>query len=146
MMYSFLLRTTVRLLIPLTLLFSLFVLLRGHSEPGGGFVGGLVAAAGFVLYSLSIGVAEAQRALRLAPQTISTLGLTCSIVAGLIPVAQGRPFLTSLWLKVPMPVGPPLELGTTLLFDIGVYLVVVGTVLLIVFALETRALMSESES
>lgn len=143
MMYSMLLRTTVRLIIPLTLLFSVFVLLRGHSDPGGGFVGGLVASAGFALYSLSIGVDEAQRSLKLSPQTISTFGLTCAIVAGVLPLAQGKPFLTSLWLEVPLPIGEPLALGTTLLFDIGVYFAVVGTVLLVVFALETRALTEE---
>lgn len=143
MMYSLILRTTVRLLIPLTLLFSWFVLLRGHSEPGGGFVGGLVASSGFALYGLSIGVEEARRALKLAPQTISAIGLSCALVAGLIPWASGKPFLTSLWLEVPLPIGEPLALGTTLLFDIGVYFAVVGTVLLIVFALETRALTEE---
>ncbi len=145
-MYSLLLRTTVRLIIPLTLLFSVFVLLRGHNEPGGGFVGGLVASAAFALYSLSIGVEQAQRSLKLAPQTISTLGLTFALTAGIMPLLRGRPFLSSLWVDVPTPFGYPLTLGTTLLFDIGVYLAVVGTVLLIVFSLETRAFTTDQES
>ncbi len=145
-MYSLLLRTTVRLIIPLTLLFSVFVLLRGHNEPGGGFVGGLVASAAFALYSLSSGVDEAQRSLKLAPQTISTLGLTLALVAGIVPMMGGEPFLTSMWIDVPTPIGYPITLGTTLLFDIGVYFAVVGTVLLIVFSLETRAFTSDQES
>ena len=144
-MYSLLLRTTVRLIIPLTLLFSVFVLLRGHNEPGGGFVGGLVAAAAFALYSLSIGVDEAQRSVKFAPLSIANLGLTCAFIAGIIPVLQNRPFLSSLWLEVPTPFGYPVALGTTLLFDIGVYLAVVGTVLLIVFSLETRTVTSDQE-
>lgn len=144
-MYSLLLRTTVRLIIPLTLLFSLFVLLRGHNEPGGGFVGGLVASAAFALYSLSIGVEEAQRSLKFAPQTIATLGLTLALAAGVMPLFDGRPFLSSMWVDVPTPFGYPLTLGTTLLFDMGVYFAVIGTVLLIVFSLETRAFTEDQE-
>ncbi|HMN02746.1 MAG TPA: MnhB domain-containing protein, partial [Geobacter anodireducens] len=66
-MQSLFLATAVRLLLPLLLLFSLFLLLRGHNEPGGGFVGGLVAAAAFALHALAHGVAAARRVLRVEP-------------------------------------------------------------------------------
>ena len=60
-------RTAARLLMPLLLLFSVFLLLRGHNEPGGGFVGGLVAAAAFALYAIAFGTRRARQALVVSP-------------------------------------------------------------------------------
>ncbi len=137
-MYSLLLRTMVRILMPLILLFSVFVFARGHQEPGGGFVGGLVAAAGIVLWIVAEGASDARRRFPIRPSTLSALGLSCAATAALIPIASGRPFLTSLWFHLPLPGGGYFDLGTTTLFDLGVYLVVVGTVLLFVFTLELR--------
>ena len=68
-MNSLLLRTAARFLVTLLLLFSIFLLLRGHNEPGGGFVGGLVAAGAFALYGLASNVVEARRALRVDTRT-----------------------------------------------------------------------------
>jgi len=96
-------------LMPVLLLFSLFLLLRGHNEPGGGFAGGLVAASAFVLLSVASGVSVARRALQTDPRSLVGVGLTLMILSGLI---------------------------APLLFDIGVYLGVAGTILLIVFSLE----------
>jgi multicomponent Na+:H+ antiporter subunit B len=137
-MYSLLLKTMVRILMPLILLFSVFVFARGHQEPGGGFVGGLVAAAGIVLWVVAEGAEEARRRFPVRPSLIAAAGLTCAAVAALIPVALGKPMLTSLWYHLPLPGGGAYDLGTTTLFDLGVYLVVVGTVLLFVFTLELR--------
>jgi len=119
------LRTATRLLVPLLLLFSVFLLWRGHHEPGGGFVGGLVAATAFILVALAESPAEARRTLRVAPTRLLTLGLAVSAAAGLAALGAARPFLTGLWSK-----GDPgsLALGTPLLFDIGVYLTVLGVV------------------
>lgn len=138
MIYSLIFRVTTRLLAPLLLLFSVFMLLRGHSYPGGGFVGGLVAGSAFVLYALAAGVTQARTLLNVEPQTLLAVGLACAVGAGLIGLGAGSNFLTSLWLKIPIPVLGELKLGTTLLFDIGVMLVVVGTVLLMVFSVEDR--------
>jgi multicomponent Na+:H+ antiporter subunit B len=137
-MYSLLLRTMVRILMPLILLFSLFVFARGHQDPGGGFVGGLVAAAAIVLWVVAEGASDARRRFPIRPSTLSALGLSCAAAAALIPLGFGRPFLTSLWYHLPLPGGGHFDLGTTTLFDLGVYLVVVGTVLLFVFTLELR--------
>lgn len=132
-MQSLLLATAVRLLLPLLLLFSLFLLLRGHNEPGGGFVGGLVAAAAFVLHALAHGVAGARRVLRVEPRYLVAAGLLTALASGLLSLALGLPFLTGLWSAVPVPVIG--HGGTPLLFDAGVYLVVAGMVLMIVFSL-----------
>ena len=135
-MRSLILPTATTYLMPVLVLFSLFLLLRGHNEPGGGFAGGLVAAAAFVLLSIASGVAVARRALQIDPRSMIGAGLLLMIVSGLIaPLLYGEPYLTSHWWKIP--VGDyEVALGTPLLFDIGVYLGVAGTILLIAFSLE----------
>jgi multisubunit Na+/H+ antiporter MnhB subunit len=132
------LRTATRYLVPLLLLFSLFLLWRGHHEPGGGFVGGLVAATAFVLIGLAEGPGRARRVLRLPPTLLIPIGLATATGAGLLAPLQGRPFLTGLWSKAAGAGG--VELGTPLLFDLGVYLTVTGVVLATLLALmeETR--------
>lgn len=132
-MSSLILSTATRYLLPLLLMFSVFLLLRGHNEPGGGFVGGLAAAAAFSLYAIASGVENARRMLWLHPRDLLGIGLTVALAAGLTPGVFGLPFLTGLWSPIELPaVG---KLGTPLLFDSGVYLVVVGMVLMIIFEL-----------
>jgi len=137
-MSSIVLRTATRYLVPLLLLFSLFLLWRGHHEPGGGFVGGLVAATAFVLVALSDGPDAARRALRIAPLRLVPIGLTTAAGAGALALVMGRPLLTGLWIGAGDAEKP--VLGTPLLFDLGVYLTVMGVVLTILLALveETR--------
>ena len=132
-MPSLILSTTARILLPLLLLLSLFLLLRGHNEPGGGFVGGLVAAEAFILYALAFGVPTARSVLRIDPGRLSAAGLGIALSSGLAGLAAGRPFLTGLWLERAVPVLG--KLGTPFLFDVGVYCVVVGVTLVILFAL-----------
>ncbi|MBX3025258.1 putative monovalent cation/H+ antiporter subunit A [bacterium] len=123
---SLLFRIATRYVFPLLLLFSIFLLLRGHDAPGGGFVGGLTAAAAFALYLLAFGTAAARQRLRVAPQALIGGGLLLAGLSGLPAMAVGQPYLTGLWAGA---------LGTPLLFDGGVYLVVVGVVLLMLFSL-----------
>ena len=132
-MDSLILRSGARLLVPLMLLFSVFVLVRGHNEPGGGFVGGLVAATAFALVLLSEGLTEARRLLRLDPLTLVAAGLFVALASGVPPLLRAWPFMTGLWLKVPLPVVG--KVGSPVVFDLGVYLVVLGIVLAILFAL-----------
>ncbi len=132
-MTSVILSTAIRLLLPLLLLFSVFMLLRGHNEPGGGFVGGLVAAAAITLYALAEGAEEARRLLKLDPRSLIASGLSLSLSSGILPLLSGQPFLTALWLPLPLPVLG--YVGTPLLFDLGVYLLVAGMALLIILSL-----------
>lgn len=134
-MNSLILRTATRLLIAVLLLFSVFLLLRGHDLPGGGFIGGLVAAAAIALYAIAYGAPEAAGMLRLPPRIVMGVGLIVSTVAGLLAALAGRDFLTGLWWI--RDVGPfEIKLSTPLLFDVGVYLVVIGVVLTMLFSLE----------
>ena len=104
-MTSLILSAASRLILPLMLLFSVNLLLHGHNEPGGGFVGGLVAAAAFALYAIAFGVARTREALHINTIPVIGIGLLMAFFAGL------------------------------LLFDSGVYLVVVGVTLTIIFAM-----------
>jgi multicomponent Na+:H+ antiporter subunit B len=127
--------TAARLLLPLLLLFSVFLLLRGHNSPGGGFAAGLVAAAAFALYAIATDAPTARRALGVTPRSLLGAGLLVALAAGLVPVLIGRPFLTGLWGSLPVAGMGRVDLGTPLLFDLGVYLVVIGMTLTIVLAL-----------
>ena len=133
-MTSTILQTATRVLMPLLLLFAVFLLLRGHNQPGGGFVGGLVVASSLVLYSIAFGVDAARRALLVRPATLLGVGLLVALTSGLPAVITGQPFMTAQWTKVPL--GPTaVALGTPLVFDVGVFLAVIGVVLTIVFTL-----------
>ncbi len=134
-MDSLILRSAARLLLPLLLLFSVFLLLRGHNEPGGGFSGGLVAAAAFALLTIATDVPTTRRTLRMSPRVFIGAGLLVAIASGAIGLIGGGAFLTGLWAEVPLTGGAKLAVGTPLLFDIGVYLVVIGVVLTIVLSL-----------
>ncbi len=134
-MRSLILVTAARPLVPLLLLFSIFLLLRGHNEPGGGFAGGLVAAAAFTLLAISRDPATARRALFVEPQTLIGLGLLVAIGAGVVGLLMGDPLLTGQWFEIALPGGLMLELGTPLAFDVGVYLVVLGATLTMVLTL-----------
>ena len=133
-MSSLILRTATRFLMPLLLLFALFLLLRGHNEPGGGFVGGLVVAAAFVLYAISAGVPASRRALLIRPSTLLSVGLLVALASAVPALVVGRPFMSALWTEVGT--GPAAwAIGTPLVFDVGVFLAVIGVVLTIVFTL-----------
>jgi multicomponent Na+:H+ antiporter subunit A len=122
-------RTGARVLTPLLLVFAVLLLWRGHNEPGGGFVGGLVAAAAFALLLMAYGVQRARRALRLQPMALLASGLLIAAASGMPALLGGQPFLSSQWLAGPLP------LGTPVLFDIGVFCVVTGVVLMMIFHL-----------
>lgn len=128
------LRTATNYLIPLLLMFSIFVLLRGHYLSGGGFVGGLIASIAFVLHSFAHTTKETLSLFRFTPKTLIPIGLSLSLISGLLPLFSGRAFMTGLWLDEPIAVIG--SVGTALFFDIGVYLVVIGVALTILFTIK----------
>ena len=138
-MRGLILPTAATWLMPVLLLFSVFLLLRGHNEPGGGFAGGLVAAAAFVLLSIADGVPAARRVLRVDPRSLIGVGLLVMLLSGFVaPLLGDYSYLKSLWWT--FDVGAyDVSVGVPLLFDIGVYMGVAGTILLITFAMEEEA-------
>ncbi|MBI1992815.1 MAG: Na+/H+ antiporter subunit B [Deltaproteobacteria bacterium] len=134
-MTSLILSTTTRFLLPLLLMFSIFLLLRGHNEPGGGFVGGLLAAAAFALHAIAYSVGATRRLLIIDPRALIGAGLLIAVASGAAPLAAGLPFMTGQWWSPEVPALGKLQIGTPLLFDTGVYLVVLGVTLTIILSL-----------
>lgn len=132
---SLILRTTGYFLLPLLLVFSIFMLLRGHDEPGGGFIAGLVAAAAVCLHLFFTDVNSARELLRIDPRDLVGWGLVLATLSGIPAALQGKAFFTAIWIEPDLPLLGVTKLGTPLLFDIGVYAVVIGSVLTIVLSL-----------
>ncbi len=133
-MNTLVLRETTRILVALILVFSVFMLLRGHNQPGGGFVGGLIASIGFSLHVFVADAPALRRVLRTDPRRIGATGLGLAIASGLVgSLVGGAPFQTSAWTTI-----GGVKLGTPLLFDVGVYLVVVGAVLTFVLGIKEQ--------
>ena len=137
-MRSTILQTATRVLMPLLLLFALFLLLRGHNAPGGGFVGGLVVSAAFILHATAFGIEETRRVLLVNASTLLGIGLAVALASALPAIATGRPFMTGRWATLGWG-SASVPLGTPLVFDVGVFLAVIGVVLTIVFTLVDAA-------
>ena len=126
-MNSLILSAFSRLFFVLMIAVSIYIYYRGHNEPGGGFVGGLVAASGFAIFALAEGIERTRRALRIHPAAIMGTGL-CALASGMPGLLLDGSFLSH---KSASPGG--FFLSTTMIFDLGVYLVVVGGVLAMIF-------------
>ena len=138
-MSTLILRTATRYLVPILLLFSIYLLLAGHNYPGGGFVGGLAASAGLALYALAFDVRSARAMLRVPPTTVSAAGLLVATLSGLPSLFKQLPFMSGQWVVLPLPGFDPIKVGTPVFFDIGVYLVVLGVTMSIIFSLAEEA-------
>lgn len=134
-MQSLILRTTGYFLLPLLILFSLFLLLRGHNEPGGGFIAGLVASSAVALHLFFTDIQAARTLLWVHPRDLIGWGLVLALLSGVPGVFEGKPFFTSQWFELNLPLLGEMKVGTPLLFDFGVYAVVIGSVLTILLTL-----------
>lgn len=133
---SFILRAVASFLFFLINLFAVYLLLRGHNLPGGGFIGGLGSALSFVLLILARGVEDTQRMLGVDPVRLAVAGLALALLTGIAPMLVGDAFLRHYHVSVPsLPLIGGLKLGTPLLFDVGVFLVVIGVTTKLLFLL-----------
>ena len=128
-MSTLIFRTMAPVISIVMVLFSIVIVLRGHNEPGGGFIGGLIAASAAALYGMAHGVGEVRRILRFNPMQYAGVGVLVAGASGLVALAFGTSFLTAHWL-------PYYLFGVPGLFDVGVYMVVFGTLTAIALALE----------
>jgi multicomponent Na+:H+ antiporter subunit B len=126
---TLLLETTARIVFPTVLVFSLYLLLSGHYEPGGGFAGGLVAGLAFVLRYIAGGRQDIGAAVRVRPPVLIGAGLTIAVLTALVPALFGVPVLSSAIFEGDLPVLGHVELVTSIFVDVGVYLLVTGVVL-----------------
>jgi multicomponent Na+:H+ antiporter subunit A len=125
---SLIFATTARMFFFIMLAVSLVVLFRGHNEPGGGFIGGLIASAGFAVLALALGINTARLRLGVHPVVLMGIGVMLGIVSGIPGAMIHGSFLTHLWYDLNLGF-MTLKLGTTYVFDIGVYLTVIGGVM-----------------
>ena len=132
-MKTIILRTASNYMLPLLLVFSVFILLRGHYLPGGGFVGGLIASIAFVLHAFANSLQNTRELVRIHPGFLMPMGLGLAFLSGVAPLLGNKPFMTGLWFPEPLAVIG--NVGSALFFDIGVYLVVVGVTLTIIFTI-----------
>ncbi|MCG3729117.1 Na+/H+ antiporter subunit B [Vibrio cincinnatiensis] len=126
---ALILQVAARFLLPMLLLFSIFLLLRGHNEPGGGFIAGLVASSAFALHLFAFNPMQTRHLIGVDSAQLMGAGLLIAMLSGAVGVIKsGSQFLTSVWWRVYLPGIGELKLSTPLVFDIGVYLVVIGMV------------------
>ncbi|SFV35990.1 multicomponent Na+:H+ antiporter subunit B [Devosia crocina] len=135
-MNTIIFRTAAPLIVATMLVFSFYVCLRGHNEPGGGFIGGLIAAASIAVFGMAAGVPEVRRALKVDPMAIAGFGVVLAGFSGLLSLLTQSPYMTSIWLYLELG-NTTVPLSTPLFFDLGVYFVVFGTLSAIALALES---------
>ena len=127
--YPIMLRMLMRPLLPLALAVSVYIFLRGHNLPGGGFIAGLIAAVAILLQYVSAGAAYAAPRLRIPFVAMLAIGLLIATATGAGSWLFGQPFLTSSYGYFTLPLVGTFELATAMLFDFGIFLVVLGTLL-----------------
>jgi multicomponent Na+:H+ antiporter subunit A len=128
---SLILDTVVRAEFHTLLVVSVYLLFAGHNQPGGGFAGGLVAGAAFALRYVSGGVGEVREAIRVRPPTLLGSGLLLATVTEVVPLALGESVAEHDSLSADLPLLGTVKTTTVLFFDAGVYLVVLGMVLMV---------------
>jgi len=130
--YPLMLRVLARPLLPLALLVSAYLFLRGHNAPGGGFIAGLVTGTAILLQYVAYGTEWARERLPWSYSSIIATGLLIATGTGLASWAFGAPFLTSTFGYVTWPVIGRFEIASAMVFDLGIYLAVVGVVMVII--------------
>jgi len=129
------LRTATKFLLVLMLLFSIFILFRGHNKPGGGFIAGLITASAYALFIMAHGTVKTRKLLFMDLRFSLATGIGCALISGLIGYIAKKNFLGGVWLTFYI-ASNKITLGTPQLFDIGVYITVVTSILMMIFALE----------
>ena len=133
--YPMMLGMLARLILPLALLVSMFIFLRGHNEPGGGFIAGLITAVALILLQVAYGQEWVQTRMGVSLPRLAAAGVLIAAATGLASLPLGYPFLTSAFAHINLPLIGEIEVASAMLFDLGVYLTVVGGTLLILSGL-----------
>lgn len=136
---SVILRTATRALLPVVLLLSIVVLFQGHNKPGGGFIAGLMVGSCVAFHGIAFGVVATRRILRADPRSLIGVGLCMSLVSVIIPLLFHKPLMTSVWASIPLPGMDSLKVGTPMLFDVGVFVLVTGVASEMILSLLRRA-------
>lgn len=119
----------------LMVLFALIALLRGHNHPGGGFIGGLLAALGILFNGFAYDAKKAKNMLNIQPATYIFFGLLMSLLSFVPSIIRKNALMTGEWLKISLPLFGDVKLGTPFIFDIGIFFTVIGVTLMFFFSL-----------
>lgn len=144
-MHPLLMVVGTRLMLPFALLFATFLFLRGHNAPGGGFVAGLVVSIGLVMQYMASGYSWAADRVRVPYHGLIGAGVAIAALTGIGAWANGLPFMTSAFGYVTLPGFQPVELATAALFDLGVFLTVLGAVMLALASLSRLGVAARSD-
>ena len=120
------LQTFTRLMMPLMIMVAVYIFLRGHNLPGGGFIAGLIASVALIVMYLSNGIEWTQKRLTVDMHLVIGFGLLIATATGLVAMGLGYPFLTSAFSHIHWPIVGEFEIASAIAFDLGVFLVVVG--------------------
>lgn len=134
-MNSIILQIAAKYIKALLILFAVIALLRGHNYPGGGFIGGLLAALSVIYYGFAFNAKQVRAKLKIKPDNYMAVGLFLVVLSFIPSVLNHLELMQGVWLKLQIPVLGELKLGTPFLFDIGVFLTVIGVTFLFFFSL-----------
>lgn len=129
------LQTATKILVFIILTYAVYILFAGHHNPGGGFIGGLITASSFVLLYMAFDVQTVNKIMPFDFKRIGALGVIIAVLTGAGSLLFGKPFLFQTFSYVDLPIFGTRELATAVLFDIGVYLAVIGTTLTIILSI-----------
>ncbi len=127
-------------LFPVVIAIAIYMLLRGHDLPGGGFIAGIIMSLGFILQYMAHGTRWVEERLRVLPVLWIGWGLLLAMLTGLGAMALGAPFLTSAFAYAEIPLIGKIPMATALLFDLGVFALVVGATVLMLIALAHQSI------
>ncbi len=130
-MKTLVLETLLKPLVPLFMVFALYMFFRGHNHPGGGFIAGLISVIPLMIHAIAFSPKKTVAIYKVKPFFLATGGLLLAVTSGLFSIIKGDLFMASLWPEYKIPVLG--KIGTPILFDMGVFLVVAGFVLKVTF-------------
>lgn len=137
-MNSTILQIAAKYLKIIFLIMAIIALLQGHNHPGGGFIGGLLAALTVVYNSMAFTSEKVKRQLRILPQHYMGIGLACAFISLLPSVFFGESLMQGNWVSFNASVIGEIKLGTPLLFDLGVFFTVIGVTMMFLFTLSIK--------
>jgi multicomponent K+:H+ antiporter subunit A len=136
----------VRLMLPVSGVVAVFFFLRGHDRPGGGFVAGLIMATGVLLQYVVSGTEWVEERVRLRPRALIGLGILLTVATAAAPLAVGYPLLTSHTFHLRLPLLGDVHVASATFFDLGVFCIVLGSILLILVALAHQSIRAHRAS
>lgn len=137
-MNSVILQLAAKYLRWLFIVFAVLALIRGHNDPGGGFIGGLVAGLAVVYRGLAYDTFQVKERMKNVPERFIAGGLFIILLSFLPSLILGKTIMTGVWLKIPLPLVGELKLGSPFLFDIGVFFAVIGVTIMFIFSLTQK--------